>query len=57
MVKVMLPYRGGGLPVVGGVCSLMTKSSFSVTTRGIALEYVMASDTLTDWGGIKSTLA
>ena len=42
---VMLPYReGGGLPVVGGVGSLMTHSSVSVTTQSIALKYVMASE-------------
>jgi hypothetical protein len=44
-VKVMQPYTvGGGLPVVGGGGSLMTHSAGSVTTRSIALKYVMASE-------------
>ncbi len=42
-VKVMLPYReGGGLPVGGGGCSLMTHSAGSVTTQRKAFKYVMA---------------
>jgi hypothetical protein len=35
---------GGGLPVVGGGGSLMIHSPGSVTTQGIALKYVMASE-------------
>ncbi len=35
---------GGGLPVVGGGCSLMTHSAGSVTTQSIAFKQVMASE-------------
>ncbi len=42
-VKVMLPYKvGGGLPIMGGGGSVMTHTAGSVTTRSIALKYVMA---------------
>jgi hypothetical protein len=41
----MLPYReGGGLPVVGVGCSLMTHSAGSVTTQKKAFKYVMPSE-------------
>ncbi len=35
---------GGGLPVMGDGCSLMTHSAGSVTTQNIAFKYVMASE-------------
>jgi hypothetical protein len=44
LVKVMLPYKGEGLPVVGGGGGLMTHGAGSVTTQSIALKYVMASE-------------
>ncbi len=44
LVKVMLSYKGGGLPVVGGGGGLMTHGAGSVTTQSLALKYVMASE-------------
>jgi hypothetical protein len=35
---------GGGLPVVGGGCRLMTQSAGSVATQSIAFKYVMVSE-------------
>jgi hypothetical protein len=35
---------GGGLPVVGGGGSLMTRNACSVTTQSIASKYVIASE-------------
>ncbi len=43
MGEGMLPYRGGGLPVVGGGC-LITRRASSVTTQSIALKYVMDAE-------------
>jgi hypothetical protein len=43
-VKVMLPYKVGGGPVVGGGGSVMTHTAGSVTTQRIAFKYVMASE-------------
>jgi hypothetical protein len=43
---VMLPQRGGGLPVLGGGGggSLMTHNAGFVTTQSKAFKYVMASE-------------
>ncbi len=40
----MLPYRGGGLPVVRGGGSLMTHSAGSVNIQSMVFKYVMASE-------------
>jgi hypothetical protein len=44
-VKVFQSYEvGGGLPVIGGGCSLITHSACSVTTQSIAFKCVMVSE-------------